>query len=89
MLCTTCKEASERTTNQVAKRRFIEAAKDVANSTARLVKVIKELDGDFSAQNRQMCANASRPLMDAVEDLAAYASSPEFTSVPAKISPEV
>lgn len=47
------------------------------------------LDGDFSDDNRRKCNDASRPLLQAVETLTTFASSPEFASVPAKISDKV
>jgi talin len=40
-LCNACRVASSKTTNPVAKRHFVQSAKDVANSTANLVKEIK------------------------------------------------
>ena len=40
-LCNACKVASAKTDNPVAKRHFVQAAKDVANNTAHLVKDIK------------------------------------------------
>ncbi|XP_067653820.1 talin-1-like isoform X2 [Haliotis asinina] len=85
-LCNACRLASSKTTNPVAKRHFVQSAKDVANSTAMLVKAIKALDSDFTDANRQQCAEASRPLISAVEELTTFASSPEFASKPAKIS---
>ncbi|XP_055955771.1 talin-2-like isoform X4 [Patella vulgata] len=87
-LCNACRVASSKTANPVAKRHFVQSAKDVANSTAMLVKAIKALDQDFTDQNRQKCAEAARPLVDAVEELTTFASSPEFASKPAKISPK-
>ena len=47
------------------------------------------LDSDFTEENRRKCAEAARPLTDAVEELTMFASSPEFASKPAKISPQV
>ena len=41
VLCNACKLASSKTNNPVAKKHFVQAAKDVANSTANLVKNIK------------------------------------------------
>lgn len=41
VLCNACKVASSKTSNPVAKRHFVQAAKEVANSTANLVKNIK------------------------------------------------
>ena len=41
VLCNACRMASSRTTNQVAKRQFVQSAKDVANATSALVKDIK------------------------------------------------
>lgn len=41
VLCNACKQASSKTSNPVAKRHFVQAAKEVANSTANLVKNIK------------------------------------------------
>lgn len=85
-LCNACRIASSKTTNPVAKRHFVQSAKDVANSTANLVKEIKALDLDYSEINRERCSQATRPLLEAVENLCVFASSPEFISVPAKIS---
>ena len=67
----------------------MQSAKDVANSTAALVKAIKALDSEFTEQNRLKCAEAAKPLIDAVDELSTFASSPEFASMPAKISHEV
>ncbi|CAG5121597.1 unnamed protein product, partial [Candidula unifasciata] len=85
-LCNSCRLASSKTANPVAKRHFVQSAKDVANSTASLVKAIKALDSDFTEENRQNCAEAARPLISAVDELTTFASSPEFASKPAKIS---
>ena len=41
ILCNTCKLASVKTSNPVAKQHFVHAAKDVANSTTTLIKNIK------------------------------------------------
>ncbi|XP_039650756.1 talin-2 [Perca fluviatilis] len=87
-LCNACRLASSRTTNPVAKRHFVQSAKEVANSTANLVKTIKALDGDFSDENRSKCRVATAPLIEAVENLTTFASNPEFASIPAKISNE-
>ncbi|KAM9861436.1 talin-2 [Aulostomus maculatus] len=87
-LCNACRLASSKTTNPVAKRHFVQSAKEVANSTANLVKTIKALDGDFSEVNRSKCRVATAPLIEAVENLTTFASNPEFASVPAQISHE-
>ncbi|XP_041426896.1 talin-1 isoform X2 [Xenopus laevis] len=87
-LCNACRVASTHTSNPVAKRQFVQSAKEVANSTANLVKTIKALDGTFNDENRVKCRNATVPLIQAVENLTAFASNPEFASVPAQISPE-
>ncbi|XP_068820169.1 talin-2 [Capricornis sumatraensis] len=87
-LCNACRIASSKTGNPVAKRHFVQSAKEVANSTANLVKTIKALDGDFSEDNRNKCRVATAPLIAAVENLTAFASNPEFVSIPAQISSE-
>uniref|UniRef100_A0A670KCS5 Talin 2 n=1 Tax=Podarcis muralis TaxID=64176 RepID=A0A670KCS5_PODMU len=87
-LCNACRIASSKTANPVAKRHFVQSAKEVANSTANLVKTIKALDGDFSEDNRNKCRIATAPLIEAVENLTAFASNPEFVSIPAQISTE-
>ncbi|XP_045545278.1 talin-2 isoform X2 [Salmo salar] len=87
-LCNACRLASSKTANPTAKRHFVQSAKEVANSTANLVKTIKALDGDFSQENRNTCLVATAPLIEAVENLTAFASNPEFASVPAQISNE-
>ena len=40
-MCNACRIASSKTANPVAKRHFVQSAKEVANSTANLVKTIK------------------------------------------------
>uniref|UniRef100_A0A8C3V5M4 Talin 2 n=1 Tax=Catharus ustulatus TaxID=91951 RepID=A0A8C3V5M4_CATUS len=87
-LCNACRIASSKTANPIAKRHFVQSAKEVANSTANLVKTIKALDGDFSEENRNKCRIATAPLIEAVENLTAFASNPEFVSIPAQISTE-
>lgn len=62
-LCNSCRVASSKTTNPVAKKQFVQSAKAVANSTAALVKEIKTLDLDYSDVNRHRCAEATRPLL--------------------------
>ena len=44
-LCNICRVASSKTSNPVAKKHFVQSAKDVANSTANLVKSIKVGEG--------------------------------------------
>lgn len=85
-LCNACRLASSKTNNPVAKRHFVQSAKDVANATAILVKEIKRLDSNYTDENRQSTANSTAPLIEAVDNLCQFASSPEFASVPAKIS---
>ncbi|XP_047132289.1 talin-2 isoform X2 [Hydra vulgaris] len=85
-LCNACKAASSKTDNPVAKRHFVQSAKDVANNTANLVKFIKVYASSMTPENRNNCASATEPLLEAVNNLVTYASSPEFASVPAKIS---
>ncbi|KAK0132068.1 Talin-1 [Merluccius polli] len=87
-LCNACRLASSKTSNPVAKRQFVQSAKEVANSTANLVKSIKALDGAFNPENREKCKAATGPLIEAVDNLTAFASNPEFASVPAQISSE-
>ncbi|ROJ33185.1 Talin-2 [Anabarilius grahami] len=87
-LCNACRLASSKTANPVAKRHFVQSAKEVANSTANLVKTIKALDGDFSEENREKCRVATAPLIEAVDNLTTFASNPEFASVPPQISKE-
>ncbi|XP_072463064.1 talin-1 isoform X1 [Notamacropus eugenii] len=87
-LCNSCRLASSRTANPTAKRQFVQSAKEVANSTANLVKTIKALDGAFTEENRAQCRAATAPLLEAVDNLSAFAANPEFSSIPAQISPE-
>jgi talin len=85
-LCNACRLASSKTSNPVAKRHFVQSAKDVANCTAILVKQIKTLDINYSEITRENCITATKPLLEAVDNLCTFASSPEFVSQPAKIS---
>ncbi|CAN7974841.1 unnamed protein product, partial [Ixodes persulcatus] len=85
-LCNACRVASSKTMNPVAKRHFVQSAKDVASATASLVKEIKVLDQEPNEVNRQRCGDATRPLVEAVDSLTTFASSPEFAGMPARIS---
>ena len=87
-LCNACKSASQKCDNPVAKRHFVQCAKDVANSTAQLVKCIKALATKLTPENRDSCRAAAIPLLDSVEHLRNFALSPEFAPVPARISSE-
>jgi len=40
----------------------------------------------MTPENREACSQTTKPLVEAVEALATFASSPEFASTPAKIS---
>ena len=55
----------------------------------QLVCLSQELDSDFNDQNRRNCADAAQPLIEAIDELTTFASSPQFASVPAKISLKV
>ncbi|XP_034089500.1 talin-2 isoform X1 [Gymnodraco acuticeps] len=95
-LCNACRLASSKTSNPVARRQFVQSAKEVANTTANLVKTIKVnsptdqngSDGDFSEDNRNRCRVATTPLLEAVENLSTFSNNPEFASIPAQISHE-
>ncbi|XP_077423466.1 talin-2 isoform X2 [Vanacampus margaritifer] len=87
-LCNACRLASSKTSNPVARRQFVQSAKEVANTTANLVKTIKALDKDFSEDNRNKCRVATTPLLEAVENLSTFANNPDFASIPAQISNE-
>lgn len=50
---------------------------------------VQALDGAFNQENREKCRAATGPLIEAVDNLTAFASNPEFASIPARISAEV
>lgn len=87
-LCNASQVASSKTTNIIAKRHFVQSAKQVANATAHFVKMIKSLDSQSAEVEFKPEAYAClvRPLLDSVESLCEYALSPEFTGIPATIS---
>ncbi|XP_037955861.1 talin-1 isoform X2 [Teleopsis dalmanni] len=84
-LCSICRQASMNTNNPVAKNEFIVLAKQVATATSNLVQEIKGIEDDPNSASRPRLVE---PLLDAVKAVRQYASSPEFISVPAKISAE-
>lgn len=84
-LCSICRQASMNTNNPVAKNEFIVLAKQVATATSNLVQEIKGIDDEPSTPTR---ARLVEPLLESVKAVRQYASSPEFISVPAKISAE-
>ena len=89
-LCNASQLASSKTNNILAKRHFVQSAKQVANATAHFVKSIKSLDGGESeVELRQEAYTVLvRPLLESVDSLCQYAFSHEFASVPADISDE-
>lgn len=58
-------------------------------SEIHIQPIMQALDSDFTEENRQKCAEAARPLINAVDELTTFALSPEFASRPAKISAQV
>jgi talin len=86
VLCNACRVASAETDNPMAKRQFVQYAKDVANATAILVKEIKKINENSTEADWQACRTATKSLLEIVENLCQFASSPEYASVPAKIS---
>ncbi|CAF4735686.1 unnamed protein product [Rotaria sp. Silwood1] len=86
VLCNAARDASSNTTNPIARRRFIESAKDVANGTAELVRTIKILDSSYTTENHRQCIETSRPLLQSIDELYTYAMSKEFAPIPASIS---
>jgi talin len=84
-LCNGARNASTKTGNPLAKRHFVQSAKQVANATASLVKKVKTLEnGPFGqhAYNELVV-----PLLDSADNLCQYAQSTEFQSVAAVLSP--
>ncbi|CAF4070720.1 unnamed protein product [Rotaria sp. Silwood2] len=86
VLCNAARDASSNTTNPIARRRFVESAKDVANGTAELVRTIKILDSSYTTEHHRQCIETSRPLLQSIDELYTYAMSKEFASIPASIS---
>ncbi|KAI8040200.1 hypothetical protein M5D96_006138 [Drosophila gunungcola] len=84
-LCSICRQASMNTSNPVAKNEFIVLAKQVATATSDLVQAIKAIEEQPASGSRERLVD---PLLEAVKAVRQYASSPEFSSVPAKISAE-
>lgn len=50
---------------------------------------MQAMEGSLTDSNRQRCAEASKPLLHAVETLITFAESPEFASIPATVSEKV
>ncbi|CAB0031459.1 unnamed protein product [Trichogramma brassicae] len=87
-LCNACRVASNKTKNPVAKRYFVQSAKDIASSTAVLVKEIKNQYPGESESNRRDRYEKTKPLLEAIDNLCAFVRSPEFVSQPTQISSE-
>ncbi|XP_073841689.1 talin_middle and talin-RS domain-containing protein rhea isoform X2 [Musca autumnalis] len=85
-LCSICRQASMNTNNPTAKNEFIVLAKQVATATSNLVQEIKAIEDDPSQPSSG--ARLVEPLLESVKAVRQYASSPDFISVPAKISAE-
>ncbi|KAI9333340.1 hypothetical protein DFJ73DRAFT_50493 [Zopfochytrium polystomum] len=86
-LCNACKIAGADSSLDIPSRQsFISFAKDVASKTAILVASIKQLAVSLDEDSRKNATNAYNPLLDGVEKLVAFAFSPEFSAVPARIA---
>ena len=87
-LCHQCRNASNRCANPVAGRQFVQSAKDIANNTANLVRAVKALESGAPPEqiNRQECVTHIHSLTRSVNELSAYASSPEFASSGGQLS---
>jgi talin len=60
-LCSASQQASSRTSNVLAKRHFVQSAKQVANATAQFVKSIKSLDAAAAAAAASAPASSNGP----------------------------
>lgn len=85
-LCNACRIASTKTSNMDSKRNFIQSAKDVANATTALINQIQPLEESNINEVNENCRHATRPLLESVDNLIAFANSPEFAPIPAKIN---
>ncbi|QQP52773.1 Uncharacterized protein FKW44_005020, partial [Caligus rogercresseyi] len=83
-VCNSCRVIASKTTNPVTKRHFVQSAKEVANATATLVKEIKQLDANYNDENHRRTTEASKPLIESMDNLCQFVMSPEFTSIPLK-----
>uniref|UniRef100_A0A5S6Q7X7 FERM domain-containing protein n=1 Tax=Trichuris muris TaxID=70415 RepID=A0A5S6Q7X7_TRIMR len=86
LLANICRDASSQTSDGGAKRHFINYARDVASSTANLIKAIKVLDHEFTDANLVECDECTKPLLSSLDNLSTFVLSPEFAGVPSKIS---
>ncbi|KRZ04679.1 Talin-1 [Trichinella zimbabwensis] len=86
LLANICRDASSQTSDSGAKRHFINYARDVAGSTANLIKAIKVLDHDFNDNNLTECSRCTQPLLSSLDNLSAFVMSPEFAGLPTKIA---
>ncbi|KHJ45469.1 I/LWEQ domain protein [Trichuris suis] len=86
LLANICRDASSQTSDAGAKRHFINYARDVASSTANLIKAIKVLDHEFNDANLVECDECTKPLLSSLDNLSTFVLSPEFAGVPSKIS---
>lgn len=55
----------------------------------QMIIQLKALAKQLTADNRETCAQTTKPLIGAIEALITFASSPQFTSTPATISLQV
>ncbi|KAK3099739.1 hypothetical protein FSP39_008848 [Pinctada imbricata] len=85
-LCKVCKLAASKTTDPDVKKRFEHSANMMTDLIKSLVRSLKVLESQYTDENRRKCAMAAKPLMQEVDDITVYASSPEFASIPAQIS---
>ncbi|XP_033104456.1 talin-2-like [Anneissia japonica] len=85
VFCSACLQVSSKTSDPVVQKTFVQSEKNVANNVANVVDNFKALKDDFySEDNRQKCAASTKRLFEAVDEVVTFASSPEFTGIPAE-----
>lgn len=84
----TCKAASSKTDNPVAKEQFNTIAGSMSVGISDFVKQIKAMVPAPTDEKRENLKAVAQPLLDACSDLIKYSSNAEFASAPAQIPAE-
>lgn len=85
-LASICRDVAKESLNLGVRTHFLNSAREITSTTASLINSVKNLEKTDKEGYREDCANNSRNLRSAVENLEKFIDNPDFGSIPATIS---
>uniref|UniRef100_A0A914HYR3 Talin n=1 Tax=Globodera rostochiensis TaxID=31243 RepID=A0A914HYR3_GLORO len=86
VLASICRDASEQSANVGVRSQFVHCAREITSVTATLITAVKQFDQSEKDADLAKCAEQSRKLHAAAENLCKFIDNPDFGALPARIS---